>query len=89
MITTYYQDYEGPSLKSCTLDDKDITSSIGECYGSNDWNGRLYRYRELFGEDCLNKKFKISYESDNRSFCQYGFVHNPDNYCWFRKFKVS
>lgn len=88
MITTYYQDYEGPSLKSCTLDGVDITSAIRECYGSKDWNQTVYRYRDIFGDDCRNKKFKITYSDGDQTYWEYGFVLDPDQYCLFRKIRI-
>ena len=89
MSTTYYQNYQGPELLSCELDGVDHTSSLQECYGSkNDWKQTLYRYREIFGDECLNKKFKITYLEGNQTYWEYGFILDPEQYYLFRKIRI-
>ena len=88
MSTTYYQDYQGPTLLSCDLDGIDHTSNLRECYGSNDWNQTLYRYRELFGDDCQGKKFKITYSEGGRTYWEYGFILDPEQYYLFQKIRI-
>ena len=56
MISEYYLKYKGPNLTKATLNDVDITSIVQKFYGkNNNWQGRLWKYKDIFGNDPIGK----------------------------------
>jgi hypothetical protein len=78
----YYNKYRGPNLVKCILNEDDITNQIKPFYGSNNnWNGKLYTYKEIFGNDSINKKFRLDFKSDDgREHWFHGFIHDIYQY---------
>ena len=78
----YYEKYRGPPLVKCVLDNKDITNKMMEFYGKlNNWNGKLYTYKEVFGEDCNNKQYRLDFKSvDGRDHWFHGFIIDSNHY---------
>ena len=72
----------GPELKMVKLDGIDITNHIKKYYGlNNDWCGKLWKYKEVFGEDSLHKSFYIEYHtSNNFNHWYHGYVNNLEQY---------
>ena len=66
MKLDYYQNYKGPNLTEATLNDIDITSIIQEKYGeNNNWNGKLWKYKEIFGNESIGKKIYCEFHSED------------------------
>tara|TARA_Y100000389_G_scaffold55379_1_gene51255 strand:+ start:254 stop:565 length:312 start_codon:yes stop_codon:yes gene_type:complete len=82
IVCEYYQNYKGPELVSATLDNIDITKEMKEIYGENlNWKGCLWKYKEAFGENCINKKFRFDFVSeDKREHWFYGFIKDKEQY---------
>ena len=41
----------------------------------------IYTYKEIFGNDSINKKFRLDFKSeDGREHCCHGFIHDIDQY---------
>jgi len=82
----YYKDYRGPPLVVCIIDNQDHTKLIKEKYGQNhNWNGNLYTYRELFGDDCEHKQYKMTFIN-----CWiYGTILDKDQYFHPKKFDIN
>ncbi len=78
----YYKKYKGPNLIRCVFDNEDITEKIKTFYGTNNnWNGKLYTYKEIFGDDSKNKHFKCEFKSDDgREHWFHGFIHDTNQY---------
>ena len=71
---------KGPTLKEVILNKENITEKLRAFYGeNNDWNQKLWTYKELFGNDCQGKEFKFSFQGKREYFMD-GFVHNLDQY---------
>ena len=80
--SNYYQNYQGPNLMKATLNNDDITELILEKYGqSNNWNGKLYHFSDIFGNDSLGKKFYCEFKDDTgRKHWFYSFVNDLNQY---------
>lgn len=79
----YYKKYKGPKLVKCTFNDEDITEKMSKFYGeTNNWNGKLYTYAEIFGDDCINKHFRLDFKSEEhgREHWFHGFIHDINQY---------
>ena len=76
----YYRDYKGPNLTLAQIwnhesEKEDITEHVKEFYGeSNNWNGKLYTYEDIFpGRN--GQKFYVEFLSDDgRKHWFHGFV---------------
>ena len=76
----YYRDYKGPNLTLAKIwthesEKEDITEHIKEFYGeSNNWNGKLYTYEDIFpGRN--GQKFYVEFLSDDgRKHWFHGYV---------------
>ena len=79
----YYEGYRGPNLTKATLNgEEDITSLIQVFYGDkNDWCGKLWTYKEVFGDECKGYKFYCEFHSeDQRKHWFHGFVEDKKYY---------
>ena len=65
MNSEYYQNYKGPNLTKATLDTEDITDTIREFYGENNWKGKLWKFSDIFGENCKGKNIYCEFYSDD------------------------
>tara|TARA_B110000305_G_C19275202_1_gene556495 strand:- start:399 stop:695 length:297 start_codon:yes stop_codon:yes gene_type:complete len=66
IISDYYQNYKGPDLIKATVNGDDITELILSFYGeNNNWNGYLWSCKEIFNNDCLDKKFYCEFKSND------------------------
>ena len=75
----YYQDYKGPDLTSAILNEKeDITKLIKTFYGEgNNWEEKLWTYKEVFGEGCKGSKYYCEFHSEEgRKHWFHGFVND-------------
>ena len=66
----------GPALTLVTLNGIDITEKVKEYYGiNNNWQGKLWKYYDIFGIDSLNGRFYIEYTTqDQRKHWTFGFI---------------
>ena len=82
MDLEYYQNYKGPNLTKATLNGIDITSIVQEKYGeNNNWQGKLWKYKEVFGNGSLRKKIYCEFHSeDGRKHWFYGWIENNDQF---------
>ena len=55
----YYSNYYGPNLTKCTLNNEDVTLLVKEKYGLNNWHGKLWTFKEVFGDNCISKKLLL------------------------------
>ena len=78
----YYNNYRGPDLTRARLNDKDITELIKEKYGElNNWNGKLYTFSDIFGEDSLNKNIYCEFKDETgRIHWFHSFIDNLNQY---------
>ena len=78
----YYLNYKGPNLVKVIFDNNDITENVRPFYGeNNNWCGNLWTYKEIFGENSLNKKFRFDFKSDDgRDHWFHGFIHDMDQF---------
>ena len=79
---SYYKDYNGPNLTKATLDKDDITEAIKNIYGEdNNWNGKLWSYEEVFGNDCENKSIYCDFHSkEGRKHWFHGFIQDKKQF---------
>ena len=79
--SSYYLNYRGPPLRSCVLDNEDITSKMMHAYGeTHNWQGSLWTYEELFGRDCQGKHYKFEFEDDYGTQWFYGYIQDSKQY---------
>ena len=78
----YYQNYKGPNLSKATLNNDDITERIKNIYGKdNNWQGKLWTYKEIFGETCKGSDFYCEFHSDDgRKHWFHGFIEDSEQY---------
>ena len=80
----HYQNYKGPDLTKATLNDENIINIIQEKYGEkNNWNGFLYKYSDIFGDDNHNigKKFYCEFQDETgRIHWFHGFIDDLNQY---------
>ena len=83
----YYKNYKGPNLILAQIwvkkDEKqDITEYIKDFYGSkNNWNGKLYKYNDIFPGKDYKYKFFIKFKDDKgREHWFNGMVGGSDQY---------
>lgn len=79
----YYNSHLGPDIIKCIYDNKDYTQEIQHYYGlMNNWNGKLYKYSEIFGDDCRNKSFYIEYMKEDKLHKNwiYNYITDKDQY---------
>ena len=69
----YYENYRGPNLTKATLDKiVDITEIIKEVYGEeNNWHGKLWRFKEIFGNECEGKRYAYKACVSSSQFAHY------------------
>ena len=81
----YYQNYKGPPMTRCILDDKDITEIIQPIYGpENNWGGYLWTYKELFGTNKKGSTFRFDFiDRTDRNHWFYGWIDDENQYCNF------
>lgn len=72
----------GPKLTLVTLGGVDITEKVRTYYGiDNNWQGKLWKYNDIFGIDSLNQRFYIEYTTrDQRKHWTFGFVNDINQY---------
>lgn len=82
LVSDCYQNYIGPPLIYAVLDEVDVTTSIQEHYGEKkNWNGCLWTFKEMFGDKCYGKHFRLDFKSeDGREHYQHGFINNINEY---------
>ena len=82
MECEHYQNYYGPKLTKATLNDEDITNKIKEVYSDNhNWKGKLWKYKEVFGNNCNNKNYYCEFHSeDGRKHWFYGFIKDINQF---------
>ena len=67
MDIEYYKNYQGPNLIKATLNNEDITEKLRNIYGKkNNWQGKLWKYKEVFGNNCNNKDFYCEFCCENK-----------------------
>ena len=79
----YYQNYYGPNLTKATMNTSvDITDIIKEKYGeNNNWQGKLWTYRDIFGSTCEDTTFYCEFHSeDGRKHWFHGFIEDPKQF---------
>ena len=85
MDCEYYQNYNGPDLtlaqiwkKNC--EKENITEHIQSFYGErNDWNGKLYKYSEIFPEKDSSYHFYVEFlDANGRKHWFHGMMGEPD-----------
>ena len=85
MDCEYYQNYNGPDLtlaqiwkKNC--EKENITGYIQSFYGKeNNWNGKLYKYSEIFPEKYSSYHFYVEFlDANGRKHWFHGMVGEPD-----------
>ena len=78
----YYKKYHGPTLTKATLNDTDITDIIKEAYGEdNNWQGKLWKYKDIFGSECEGKSIYCEFHSeDGRKHWFHGFIEDKNHY---------
>jgi hypothetical protein len=77
----YYLTYRGNPLSSCHLEKDDITSKIIHAYGPQcNWQGTLWTYGELFGNESLGKTFRFTFRGDHGTQWFYGHVNDLSQY---------
>ena len=79
ILTTYFDNYQGPQLIQATLDKQDILDSVKEYYGpNNNWNHQYYSYKDLFGENSRGKQFYLEFRKENgRRLWFHSFINDP------------
>ena len=72
----------GKNLVSKLSASLDRTEKLTEIYGeNNNWQGYLWTYKEIFGDDCYGKNFRIDFKSeDNREHWYHGFINDIQQY---------
>ncbi len=82
MISEYYLKYKGPNLTKATLNDVDITSIVQKFYGkNNNWQGRLWKYKDIFGNDAIGKNIYCEFHSDDgRKHWFYSWIENKHQF---------
>ena len=77
-----YENYKGPNLTKAILNDIDITKIIQEKYGeNNDWQGKLWKYNEIFGNSSLGKKIYCEFHSDDgRKYWFNSWIDDNNNF---------
>ena len=78
----YYKDYVGPNLVRATLNNnEDFTEKVRGLYGEScNWNCKLYTYKEVFGNECQGKYFRIDFKKDDHDHWFHGYISNIDEY---------
>tara|TARA_B100000902_G_C26574748_1_gene558271 strand:- start:215 stop:502 length:288 start_codon:yes stop_codon:yes gene_type:complete len=78
----YYKNYNGPNLTKAIVDNNDITSTIQKYYGSNNnWNGKLWKYKDIFGPNMIGSKYYCEFHSDDgRKHWFHGWINNDEQY---------
>ena len=81
----YYNNYYGPNMTSCVLDNKDYTDQAIELYGpANNWNGCLHTYKDFFGEESKGMKFRFDFKGeDGRTHWFHGWVDDENQFVNF------
>jgi len=86
IYSEYYRDYKGPDLTLSQIwthetKKEDITEVIRNFYGkNNNWNGKLYTYKDIF-PGRTGDKFYIEFKSnDGRKHWFHGFVGSEKQY---------
>ena len=79
--TDYYLDYTGPNLTKVVLDGEDVTETVREFYGENNWCNYLWTYKEVFGKNSQGKHFKCEFKGeDEREHWFHGYIHDINQY---------
>jgi len=80
----HYQNYKGPNLTKAILNGENIINIIQEKYGEeNNWNGFLYKYSDVFGNDNNNigKKYYCEFQDETgRIHWFHGFIDDLNQY---------
>ena len=79
----YYENYRGPNLTKATYNKiYDITEKIRTLYGEdNNWQGKLWTYKEIFGETSNGSDFYCEFHSDDgRKHWFHGFIEDSEQY---------
>ena len=74
--------YQGPTLTKALINNTDITERIQKYYGDrNNWNGKLWSYKEIFNDYDIGSKIYCEFKSDDgRKHWFYSFIHNKEGY---------
>ena len=83
----YYKNYNGSSLVKveiwCDKNNKtNITEYMNFFYGQdNNWNGVIYKYKEIFSDYFKYHQFYMEFQDDNKQKKWfYGIVGEPEQY---------
>ena len=78
MNCEYYQNYKGPNLTLAQIWKK--TEKIQSFYGKeNNWNGKLYKYSEIFPEKDSSYHFYVEFlDVNGRKHWFHGMVGESD-----------
>jgi len=84
MECEYYKNYNGPNLTLAQIwkknsEKENITEYIQNFYGEkNNWNGKLYKYSEIFPEKDQSYHFYIGFlDQTGRKHWFHGMVGEP------------
>ena len=86
MENQYYQNYIGPNLSKALIWKNsnykiNITEYIKIFYGNNNWNGKLYKFKEIFPGKDFKYKYYIEFISNNgKKHWFNGNVGTPEQY---------
>jgi len=82
IISEHYKNYIGPPLIKAVLNEEDITEDMLKYYGEKkNWNGYLWTFKELFGDQCYGKNYRFEFKSeDGREHYFHGFINDINQY---------
>ena len=78
----YYGRIHGPELTKAILHDVSIIDNVREKYGqNNNWQGKLYTYKDIFGENSIGGKIYFEFQNtDGKKYWFHGFVNDLTQY---------
>ena len=83
IYSEYFQKYKGPNLTKAPFNNVyDITEKIMDLYGEgNNWQGKLWKYKEILGNECIGDKFYCEFHSeDGRKHWFNGMIGEPSQF---------
>ena len=78
----YYGEIHGPELTKAILHNVSIIDNVREKYGqNNNWQGKLYTYKDIFGENSKGKKIYFEFQDTHGTkYWFHGFVNDLSQY---------